>query len=499
MQPEVVEVGSVILVRPGEKIPLDGVVLEGSSALNTVALTGESMPHDITVGDEVISGCINLSGVIRVRTTKPFSESTVSKIISLVENASEHKSKSETFITRFARIYTPIVVFAAIALALIPPALSFIIYHLSFSEAFSTWLYRALMFLVVSCPCALVISVPLTFFGGIGGASRHGILIKGANYMDILAKVKTVVFDKTGTLTHGQFAVEAVHDSSEQKTINSQLSTVNCQLLHLAAHVEHFSSHPIAAALRDAFPEAEHDNCEVSDIKEFAGHGIQARVGNDIVCVGNAKMMDSLGVAWHDCHLPGTIIHVAINGEYAGHIVINDMIKDDSAEAIRQLKELGVERTVMLTGDRQGVADHVAKELGITEYHAELLPADKVTFVEQELSHLAKVAFVGDGINDAPVLARADIGIAMGGLGSDAAIEAADVVLMDDQPSKIAQAIQIARRTIAIARQNVWFAIGVKIAVLILAAFGLSTMWMAVFADVGVTVLAVLNAMRTMY
>ena len=497
VEPEMVEVGSIILVRPGEKVPLDGVVLEGSSALNTVALTGESMPRDITVGDEVISGCINLSGVIRVRTTKPFSESTVSKIISLVENASEHKSKSETFITRFARIYTPIVVFAAIALALIPPALSFVIYHLSFSESFSTWLYRALMFLMVSCPCALVISVPLTFFGGIGGASRHGILIKGANYMDILAKVKTVVFDKTGTLTHGQFAVEAVH--------TSHLSPLTSNLLHLAAHVEHFSSHPIAAALRDAFPEADHDDCEVSDIKELAGHGIQARVGNDIVCVGNTKMMDSLGVAWHDCHLPGTIIHVAINGEYAGHIVINDMIKDDSAEAIRQLKELGVERTVMLTGDRQGVADHVAKELGITEYHAELLPADKVTFVEQELSHpspltshLSKVAFVGDGINDAPVLARADIGIAMGGLGSDAAIEAADVVLMDDQPSKIAQAIQIARRTIAIARQNVWFAIGVKIAVLILATFGLSTMWMAVFADVGVTVLAVLNAMRAM-
>ena len=502
VQPEEVEVGSVILIRPGEKIPLDGVVLEGNSALNTVALTGESMPRDITVGDEVISGCINLSGVIRVRTTKPFSESTVSKIISLVENASEHKSKSETFITRFARIYTPIVVFAAIALAIIPPlftAITISPFHFQFSifnSQFPTWLYRALMFLVVSCPCALVISVPLTFFGGIGGASRHGILIKGANYMDILAKVKTVVFDKTGTLTHGQFAVEAVHENDSSK--NCHLSPLTSHLLHVAAHVEHFSSHPIAAALRDAFPEAAHDDCEVSDIKEFAGHGIQARVGNDIVCVGNTKMMDSIGVAWHDCHHPGTIIHVAINGEYAGHIVINDMIKDDSAEAIRQLKELGVERTIMLTGDRQGVADHVAKELGITEYHAELLPADKVTFVEQELSHPSKVAFVGDGINDAPVLARADIGIAMGGLGSDAAIEAADVVLMDDQPSKIAWAIQIARRTIAIARQNVWFAIGVKIAVLILATFGLSTMWMAVFADVGVTVLAVLNAMRAM-
>jgi Cd2+/Zn2+-exporting ATPase len=378
---------------------------------------------------------------------------------------------------------------------------------------FSTWLYRALMFLVVSCPCALVISVPLTFFGGIGGASRKGILIKGANYMDILAKVKTVVFDKTGTLTHGQFAVETVHPNHGESSCTnhgesscsnteaySHLSSLISHLLHLAAHVENHSTHPIAAALRDAFPEAAHDDCEVSDIKEFAGHGIQARVGNDIVSVGNTKMMDSLGVDWHDCQHPGTIIHVAINGEYAGHIVINDMIKDDSADAIRQLKELGVERTVMLTGDRQEVADHVAKALGITEYHAELLPADKVNFVEKELtSQSTKVAFVGDGINDAPVLARADIGIAMGGLGSDAAIEAADVVLMDDQPSKIAQAIRIARRTLSIARQNVWFAIGVKIAVLILATFGLSTMWMAVFADVGVTVLAVLNAMRTMY
>ncbi len=511
VRPEEVEVGSIILVRPGEKIPLDGVVLEGNSALNTVALTGESLPRDITVGDEVISGCINLSGVIKVRTTKSFGESTVSKIINLVENASEHKSKSETFITRFARIYTPIVVFAALALAILPPLLAAITispFNFQFSifnSQFSTWLYRALMFLVVSCPCALVISVPLTFFGGIGGASRKGILIKGANYMDILAKVKTVVFDKTGTLTHGQFAVETVHpnhgeSSCSNTAADSHLSSLISHLLHLAAHVENHSTHPIAAALREAFPEAAHDDCEVSDIKEFAGHGIQARVGNDIVSVGNTKMMDSLGVDWHDCHHPGTIIHVAINGEYAGHIVINDMIKDDSAEAIRQLKELGVERTVMLTGDRQEVADHVAKALGITEYHAELLPADKVSFVEKELtSQSTKVAFVGDGINDAPVLARADIGIAMGGLGSDAAIEAADVVLMDDQPSKIAQAIRIARRTLSIARQNVWFAIGVKIAVLILATFGLSTMWMAVFADVGVTVLAVLNAMRTMY
>jgi Cd2+/Zn2+-exporting ATPase len=487
VRPEEVEVGSIIVIRPGEKVPLDGIVIEGNTALNTVALTGESMPRDIVVGDEVISGCINLSGVIKVRTTKSFGESTVSKIINLVENASEHKSKSETFITRFARIYTPIVVFAAIAIALIPPLLAAITIspfncQLSiFNSQFSTWLYRALMFLVVSCPCALVISVPLSFFGGIGGASRNGILIKGANYMDILAKIRTVVFDKTGTLTHGTFAVEAVHSD-------------NTQLLHLAAHVEHHSSHPIAAALRDAFPEAAHDGCEVSDVEEIAGHGIRARVGNDIVCVGNTKMMESIGAQWHDCHLPGTIIHIAINGEYAGHIVINDKIKDDSAEAIQQLKTLGVERMVMLTGDRHEVADHVAKTLGISEYHAELLPTDKVSFMEKE----SNVAFVGDGINDAPVLARADVGIAMGGLGSDAAIEAADVVLMDDKPTKIAQAIRIARRTLAIARQNVWFAIGVKIAVLILATVGLSTMWMAVFADVGVTVLAVLNAMRTL-
>ena len=475
VSPEEVAVGEIIVIRPGEKVPLDGVVVEGVSALNTVALTGESLPRDVNVGDEVISGCVNLSGVLRVRTTKAFGESTVSKIIRLVESAGEHKSESETFITRFARIYTPIVVFAALALAIIPPL---------FGGSFATWLYRALMFLVVSCPCALVISVPLTFFGGIGGASRKGILIKGANYMDVLAKVDTVVFDKTGTLTHGQFAVTAVHpDTCDEH-----------QLLHLAAHVEHFSTHPIGAALRDAFPDEATDGCVVSDVEEMAGHGIRARVGDQIVCVGNTKMMDAVGAKWHDCHHVGTIIHVAIDGEYAGHIVINDKIKDDSAEAIARLKELGVAKTVMLTGDRQEVADHVARELAISEYHAELLPADKVAQVEK----LTNFAFVGDGINDAPVLARADVGIAMGGLGSDAAIEAADVVLMDDKPSKIALAIRIARRTLSIARQNVWFAIGVKVAVLILATFGLATMWLAVFADVGVTVLAVLNAMRAL-
>ena len=495
VSPDQVEVGSVIVVRPGEKVPLDGVVIEGTSSLNTVALTGESMPREITVDDEVISGCINLSGVIRVRTTKNFGESTVSKIIELVENASEHKSQSEAFITRFARIYTPIVVCAAIAIAILPP-LYIAVANASlstFQSSFPTWLYRALMFLVVSCPCALVISVPLTFFGGIGGASRHGILVKGANYMDILAKIKTVVFDKTGTLTHGQFAVEAVHPDTCSEH----------QLLHLAAHVEHFSTHPIGAALRDAFPDEATDGCRISDIEEIAGHGIVASVEEHRVAVGNTKLMDSIGAKWHDCHHVGTIIHVAIDGVYAGHIVINDKIKDDSAEAITQLKALGVEKTVMLTGDRKEVADHVAKQLHIDEYHAELLPADKVAYMDEIVNSQQQTAnsqtlFVGDGINDAPVLARADIGIAMGGLGSDAAIEAADVVIMDDQPSKIALAIRIARRTLSIAHQNVYFAIGVKVAVLLLATFGLATMWLAVFADVGVTVLAVLNAMRAL-
>ncbi len=488
VRPEQVETGATIVIRPGEKVPLDGVVIEGTSALNTVALTGETLPRDVTIGDEVISGCVNLSGMLRVRTTKVFGESTVSKIIRLVENAGEHKSQSEAFITRFARIYTPIVVFAAIAIAVIPPSLGWV------GGDFATWLYRALMFLVVSCPCALVISVPLTFFGGIGGASRQGILVKGANYLDVLAKVDTVVFDKTGTLTHGQFAVEAVHpDTCDEH-----------QLLHLAAHVEHFSTHPIGAALRDAFPDEATDGCQVSDVQEVAGEGISARIGDKVVCVGNTKMMDRIGARWHDCHHVGTIIHVAIDGQYAGHIVINDKIKADSAETIRRLHALGVKRTVMLTGDRREVAAHVAHELGITEYHAELLPSNKVEKVEQLKNPLylegagGGFAFVGDGINDAPVLARADVGIAMGGLGSDAAIEAADVVLMDDQPSKIALAIRIARRTLAIARQNVVFAIGVKVAVLLLAVCGIATMWLAVFADVGVTVLAVLNAMRAL-
>ena len=486
VNPETVEVGETIVIRPGEKIPLDGVITDGVSALNTVALTGESMPREVGVGDEVISGCVNISGVVKVRTIKSFGESTVSKIIRLVEDAGEHKSKSETFITRFARIYTPVVVLAAIALALLPPLFSG-----HFATAFPVWLYRALLFLVVSCPCALVISVPLTFFGGIGGASRNGILIKGANFMDVLSKVDTVVFDKTGTLTHGQFQVDAVHPEKLDER----------QLLHLAAHVEHFSTHPVGAALRDAFPDEATDGCQVSEVEEIAGHGVSAMVDGKRVCVGNAKMMDAVGATWHDCHLVGTIIHVAVDGEYAGHIVINDKIKEDSADAVSQLREQGVHRTVMLTGDREEVARDVADRLSLSEFHAGLLPTEKVDYVErllQEKPDGTFLAFVGDGINDAPVLARADVGIAMGGLGSDAAIEAADVVLMDDKPSKIASSIRIARRTLRIARQNVAFAIGVKVAVLLLAAAGLATMWMAVFADVGVTVLAVLNAMRAM-
>ena len=484
--PDQVQPGETIVIKPGERVPLDGVVLEGHTALNTVALTGESAPRDVAEGDEVISGCVNLSGLIKVRTTKCYGESTVAKIIHLVEDAGQHKSKSEAFITRFARIYTPIVVGAAVLLALVPPLCSG-----HFAAAFPTWLYRALMFLVVSCPCALVISVPLTFFGGIGGASRRGILVKGANYIDVLSRLHTVVFDKTGTLTYGQFAVEAVHpDLCDER-----------QLLHLAAHVEHFTTHPIGAALRDAFPEEATDGCSVTEVEEVAGQGIRARVEGRMVCVGNTKMMDAVGARWHDCHCVGTIIHVAIDGTYAGHIVINDRVKDDSAEAVTELAKLGVERTVMLTGDRQEVAADVAARLHLTDFKADLLPADKVEQVERlkgETPQGGYLAFVGDGINDAPVLARADVGIAMGALGSDAAIEAADVVLMDDKPSKIALAVRIARRTLTIARQNVWFAIGVKVAVLLLAAFGLATMWMAVFADVGVTVLAVFNAMRAL-
>ncbi len=493
VSPDDVAVGETIVVKPGEKVPLDGIVIEGVSSLNTVALTGESIPRDVKEGDEVFSGCVNLSGLLHLQTTKDFDESTVSKIIELVENAGENKSKSETFITRFARIYTPIVVFAALALAILPPLFSGV-----FSQSFPVWLSRALIFLVVSCPCALVISVPLTFFGGIGGASRNGILVKGANYMDVLAKVNTVVMDKTGTLTQGVFNVVAVHDHGCDE---SHAALLNSRLLHLAAHVEHFSTHPIAEALRMAYPEAGGDDCEVIQVEEIAGCGIRAVVNGDVVCVGNPKMMEREGVQHHVCNASGTIVHVSVNGEYEGHIVINDRIKEDAGQAIADMKSLGVSRMVMLTGDLASEAAYVAKQLGIDEVHAELLPTDKVAHVERLMQTRGEnetLAFVGDGINDAPVLARADVGIAMGGLGSDAAIEAADVVLMDDHPSKLALAIKIARRTIRIARQNVAFAIGVKLIVLLLAAFGLATMWMAVFADVGVTVLAVLNAMRAL-
>lgn len=487
VSPEEVAIGETIVIRPGEKVPLDGKVIEGQSALNTIAITGESMPRQITEGNEVISGCINISGVIKVQTTKTFGESTVSKIINLVENANENKSKSESFISRFAHVYTPIVVFLAVALAFVPPLFS----AAGYAESFPLWLNRALIFLVVSCPCALVISVPLTFFGGIGGASRNGILIKGSNYMDALANLSTVVFDKTGTLTHGQFEVEAIHPENYDAQ----------ELLHMAAHVEHFTTHPIGAALRDAFPNEATDGCTITEVEEIAGQGIRAKVGNHTVCVGNTKMMDSIGAKWHNCHKVGTIIHIAIDGIYAGHIIINDKIKEDSKEAISQLKTLGVGKTVMLTGDRKEVGEHVAQQLHIDEYHTELLPTDKVSHMERLINEKpagSTLAFVGDGINDAPVLKRADAGIAMGAFGSDAAIEAADVVLMDDKPSKVATAISIARRTISIAHQNVWFAIGVKVAILLLATVGLGTMWMAVFADVGVTVLAVLNAMRAL-
>ena len=487
VEPSQVAVGETIEVRPGEKVPLDGVVIDGATAVNTMALTGESLPRDVGTGDDLFSGCINLHGVVTMRTTKTYSQSTVAQIIKLVEHASEHKSRSEGFITRFARVYTPIVVSLAVLLALLPP----LVLPGSFASLFPTWLYRALMFLVVSCPCALVISVPLTFFSGIGGASRQGILIKGANFMDLLARTGTVVWDKTGTLTRGEFEVTAVHPQQCDKQ----------HLLHLAAHVEHYTSHPIGAALRSAFPDEATDGCRITEVNEVAGQGIRARVGDHRVSVGNTQLMTAEGVEWEDCPHAGTIVHVAIDGDYAGHIVINDLVKDDSAQAIAALKHAGVTRTVMLTGDQDNVAQQVAQDLGIDEWHAQLLPTDKVAHLERLIAEKAPrsyVAFVGDGVNDAPVLARADVGIAMGGLGSQAAIEAADVVIMDDHPTKVERAIGIARRTLAIAWQNVWFAIGIKIIVLLLAALGLATMWMAVFADVGVTVLAVLNAMRAL-
>ncbi len=491
VDPSAVGVGETVIVKPGEKVPMDGTVLEGDSSLNTVALTGESVPRGVHAGDSVISGCINLSGVLKVRVDKTFGDSTASKIIRLVEESGQNKSKSETFIRRFARVYTPIVVFLALAFAFIPP-----FFYDRYVDGLATWAYRALSFLVVSCPCALVISVPLSFFGGIGGASRKGILIKGGNYMDTLNKLSTVVFDKTGTLTKGVFKVQAVH--------RDQCSEED--LLHLAAHVERYSTHPIAVALRQAYPN-EADDCRVEQVEEIAGHGIKAQINGRQVCVGNEKMMADLGIVVNECPLckdvTGTVVHVAVEGRYAGHIVISDQVKADAAEAVSGLRKAGV-RTVMLTGDRELAAAHVAQQLGLDEYHAELLPADKVSRVERLLKEKPEgttLAFVGDGINDAPVLARADVGIAMGALGSDAAIEAADVVLMDDKPSSIAMAMRIARRTIANARQNAVFAIAVKVVILVMVATGLLgslAMPVAVFGDVGVMVLCVLNAMRTL-
>lgn len=482
VNPEEVKVGDIVVIRPGEKVPMDGIVIDGASSLNTVALTGESVPRTIRPADEIMSGCINLNGVVTAKVTKAFGESTAAKVLNLVENATKNKSKNEKFITKFAKIYTPIVVVLALLVAVIPPLLVN-------GQLWSVWIYRALTFLVVSCPCALVISVPLTFFGGIGGASRKGVLIKGSNYMETLAKVRTIAFDKTGTMTHGVFDVTAIHPENIAPN----------ELLHLVAHVERYSTHPIALSIRKAFPD-KNDGCDVKDIVETAGQGVMARINGKSVSVGNTNLMKSVGAKWQPCEKVGTILHIAIDGEYAGHIVVSDKIKEDAADAVNALKAEGVKRLVMLTGDKEEVAADVAKTVGLAEYHAELLPGDKVSQVETILKENAEgtMAFVGDGINDAPVLARADVGIAMGGLGSDAAIEAADVVLMDDKPSKIAVAIRQARRTLRIARENTWFAVGIKMSVLILAFFGLATMWMAVFADVGVTVLAVLNAARTL-
>ena len=491
VDPDEVEVGTIIVVKPGEKIPIDGEVVEGSSTLNTSALTGESLPREVESGDEVISGCININGLLKVRTTKEFGESTVSKILDLVENASSRKSKAEDFISKFARVYTPAVVAAAIALALVPPFVR--MGFMGVPADWDVWIYRALTFLVISCPCALVISIPLSFFAGIGGASKAGVLVKGSNYLETLSKVKTVVFDKTGTLTKGVFQVTAAHPQEMSEK----------ELLHLAAHVERYSTHPIAASLRAAYPN-ESDSCRVEAVEEIAGEGIRAHVNGNVVCVGNSKMMEAVGAEWYDCHrhAAGTVIHVSINGRYAGHVIISDVVKETSKAAIAALKSVGVARTVMLTGDAKEVADAVAKELGIDQVRSELLPADKVQNVEElllENKGNGNLAFVGDGINDAPVLTRADIGIAMGAMGSDAAIEAADVVLMDDDPMKISQVIRISRKCLSIVNQNTWFSIGIKLVVLLLGAVGIANMWFAIFADVGVMILAVLNAMRALF
>ena len=486
VDPDDVPVGAVIVVQPGEKVPLDGVVLEGASTLNTAALTGESLPRDVTGGDEIVSGCINMTGVLKIRTTRAFGESTVSKILELVENSSSHKSKSENFISKFARVYTPAVCGAALALAVLPPVLRLLT---GLDGDWGTWLYRALSFLVVSCPCALVISIPLSFFAGLGGASHEGILIKGSNYLETLSKTKTVVFDKTGTLTQGVFDVTGVHHNQLPRE----------KVLEYAALAECASSHPISKSLQRAHG-GPIDRQRVTDIQEFSGNGVVAKVDGVTVAVGNDKLMEKLGIAWHDCHSVGTIIHLALDGQYAGHIVISDVEKPHARDAIAALKRIGVEKTVMLTGDRAKVADHVAQSLGVDEVHSELLPADKVAQVERLLGQSGgKLAFVGDGINDAPVLSRADVGIAMGALGSDAAIEAADVVLMDDDPAKIALAMRIARRTLRIVYENIVFALAVKFACLLLGAIGMASMWTAIFADVGVMVIAVLNATRALY
>ncbi|MEF2827798.1 MAG: heavy metal translocating P-type ATPase [Eggerthellaceae bacterium] len=485
VDPYEIGIGDEIVVKPGERVPLDGTIVEGSTQLDTAALTGESVPRHVEEGAEVISGCVNMTGKITVKVSKPFEQSTVSRILELVESASEKKAQTENFITRFARYYTPIVTIGALVLAVLPPLL--------FGQSWSDWIERGLTFLVVSCPCALVISVPLSFFGGIGGASRLGILVKGGNYLEALSHTETVVFDKTGTLTNGSFNVVAVHPDAAAE-VDPDL------ILSIAAHAEAYSDHPIAVSVKEAFT-GEIDQSRIADVREEGGHGVRAVVDERVVLVGNDKLMREEGIAYHDCELTGTILHVSIDGKYAGHIIIADVVKEDAAECIKRLHAAGVKKTVMLTGDRAEVAKAVAEKLGLDEYHGKLLPEDKVNQVERllgETSEKGKLAFVGDGINDAPVLTRADIGIAMGAMGSDAAIEAADIVLMDDKPSKIASAIRIARKTMRIVWQNIVFALGVKFAVLVLAAVGLATMWLAVFADVGVAILAILNAMRCM-
>ncbi len=483
VSPEDVNIGDTIVIKPGEKIPLDGVILDGSSTVDTAALTGESVPRDVLTGDDVVSGCINLSGVLKVRVTKRFGESTVAKILDLVENTGSKKAKSENFITKFARYYTPCVVVGAVLLAVLPPLIT--------GGDWASWIHRALIFLVISCPCALVISVPLSFFGGIGGASRCGVLVKGGNYLEALAKTEIIVFDKTGTLTKGVFNVTAIHPDIISES----------ELLEYAALAEHYSNHPISRSLKDAY-DREIDTSRINDYAETAGRGVRAKIDSAVICAGNNKYMDEIGVKWHPCHHVGTTVHVAVNGEYAGHIVISDEVKSDAKDAISNLKKHGIKKTVMLTGDSKETAESIAASLGIDEVYSELMPADKVSNVEKLISEKSSdktLAFVGDGINDAPVLARADIGIAMGAMGSDAAIEAADIVLMDDKPSKIADAIDISKRTLRIVYQNIVFALAVKAAVLALGALGIASMWAAVFADVGVSVIAILNAMRALH